>query len=136
MRRHSALFTEALMEKAPKNMTIVECCNWLKANPLVDCGDVAYLLQVEKQLYDLLLPSASSNDSGGAAVGKHWDLPTWLHFIECVMDSRACEALARKFTSKTRLELDAANSEVCHSTFEEVVADLFNNKKNDYRSGF
>jgi hypothetical protein len=126
------------MEKDPKNMTVDECLKWLTANPLVDLADIAYLLYMERDLYNSLIPGQvvpASRSEVASVCGANWDLITWLCLIHCVMDNRARVALLNCHTSLNWCELDTKNSQdVCLPTFEELVATLFNNELISYES--
>jgi hypothetical protein len=62
-----------------------------------------------------------------------FDLPTWLHLIHCAMDDQAQEALDEHYNAKSReeFEANAKKSTVRRKkTYEEKVADLFNDETN------
>jgi hypothetical protein len=116
-----------------------ECQKWLKAEPLTELGDVHYLLQMEKELYESLLPNnneaPAKSAKGTAKRGANWTPINWLCFIHCIMDDRAHVAMMQKHTSKSRSELDASHTTgIALPSFKEKLCELYNDdESNHYR---
>ena len=113
----------------PKNWSTKKLTEWLKKNPRVDPQDVEFLRATEFALWTAFTAAKHEEDERKEASKRSasWlSIEPCLRLYECACHDDARQALLVKDLCMDRQQLDARNSEHRPKTFDEVVADLFN----------
>jgi hypothetical protein len=121
------------LKKFRKNSVLrPEAIQWLGDNPERNEESAKFLIKTEAMLYETLKAmeeEAKSNEKEKLMNGN-WNGPRpWLRLYLCICHDEACHVLINRDNCMDHEELDARNHEDRPLTFEEVVANLYNDEE-------
>jgi hypothetical protein len=130
LRRFEVLHIPMDQRMRPKNKVLSVLFTWLQNNPITKPVDVQFLQSEEKKFHDsvvLAIEEAKNMNSGTApAVGVIFTSVADLRLIHCLMEADVKAAFLSRHNCMTRLELDGRNSPERPKTWNETIADKFN----------
>jgi hypothetical protein len=115
-----------------KSASRVEVLEWLKANPVTDSLDEAFLYFEANRTYGMLMAQAEATAAAerDRLSNSNWHGPKpHLRLYHCTVDDEVIVLLRNKENVLTREELDARNSAERPQTYYQKVADLYNSDK-------
>jgi hypothetical protein len=114
-----------------------QALEWLKMNPVRGEANIRFLLQAEGKLYATL---KGADEEKQAEAQEKLSQAAWtgckpyLRLYICATEDAALEALRDAALAMEKDELDARNSEERPDSYEQIVADLFNDPDCDCRT--
>ena len=108
-----------------------ECLEWLKANPVVNIDDIAFLRKEEGKTYEMLsdLQEEKQRDEQAKRDRSNWTtIQPWLRLYHCMVHDLAKIALASLGKVLNKNELQNRNDEERPHDYYEVVCELYNDE--------
>ncbi|KAL3935163.1 MAG: hypothetical protein SGARI_003087, partial [Bacillariaceae sp.] len=110
-----------------------ECLQWLKANPVVNIHDIAFLRREEGKTYDSLrdMQEEREREEVEKRDRSNWTtIHPWLRLYHCMVSDDAKEALANLGKVLNKNELQNRNDEERPRDYYEVIRDEYNDEGN------
>jgi hypothetical protein len=106
-----------------------KCIEWLIKFPIKDCTDRAFVMKEEARLFNEVMEMNKEKpvQAQEPTTSSSWNTKEpFLRLIMCMCHDRARAAMRYKDDTMDRSALDARRSDERPKTWEEVIADLFN----------
>ena len=120
----------------PNRWNAKKCHDWLKANPITNIDDVAFLFRkakVAKQVVEnatqrTVVPTVSVDQPEGEQGNKWFGSLPYLRLVHCLMEDNIRDKWMHRNDPKSIQEIDARRSDVRAETVFEMIANRWNSK--------
>ncbi|KAG7365348.1 hypothetical protein IV203_038551 [Nitzschia inconspicua] len=128
VKRRSEINNQDRKKPRPNSWNAKRCTDWLKANPITEEADVAFLVKRAKENKQVVAnPTQKNSSSDVTEQGNKWFGPLpYLRLIHCLLEDDIKEKWIHRNDPKSIQEIDARRSDVRDENAFEMIANRWN----------